>query len=98
MLSLFFVDRVTNYRTQNGNGTTSLGEIGLWFEEAYQELTAKPIYWDLISFPVGEVYDGYFSRDREGRDRDTRGNSAADETTYDLIMRDKERLVDPADG
>ena len=98
VLSLFFVDRVANYRVQNGNGTSSLGKIGLWFEEVYQELTAKPIYRDLISFPVDEVHDGYFSRDREGRDRDTRGNSAADETTYNLIMRDKERLLDPAVG
>ena len=44
VLSLFFVDRVANYRVHNGDGTTSLGKIGRWFEEAYQTLTRKPMY------------------------------------------------------
>ena len=98
VLSLFFVDRVANYRVHNVDGTVSLGKIGRWFEEAYRELTDKPIYRGLIPFDVGEVHDGYFSQDREGHARDTRGNSAADETTYNLIMRDKERLLDAAVG
>ena len=98
VLSLFFIDRVANYRVRNANGTNSMGKIGMWFEEAYQALTTKPIYRDLIPFCVDEVHDGYFSQDRQGRERDTRGNSAADETTYNLIMRDKERLLDPAVG
>ena len=98
VLSLFFVDRVANYRVNNGDGTVSLGKIGRWFEEAYLALTAKPMYSDLLPFAVGEVHGGYFSQDREGRARDTRGNSTADETTYNLIMRDKERLLDPAVG
>ena len=41
VLSLFFIDRVANYRIYNEDSTTSLGKIGLWFEEAYRELTAK---------------------------------------------------------
>ena len=98
VLSLFFVDRVANYRAHNGDGTASLGKIGRWFEEAYLALTAKPMYSGLIPFAVGEVHGGYFSQDREGHARDTRGNSTADETTYNLIMRDKERLLDPAVG
>ena len=98
VLSLFFVDRVANYRVHNGDGTASLGKIGRWFEEAYLALTAKPMYSGLIPFAVGEVHGGYFSQDREGHARDTRGNSMADETTYNLIMRDKERLLDPAVG
>ena len=36
VLSLFFIDRVANYRIYNEDGTTSLGKIGQWFEEAYQ--------------------------------------------------------------
>ena len=98
VLSLFFVDRVASYRVHNGDGTTSLGKIGRWFEEAYLALTAKPMYSGLIPFAVGEVHGGYFSQDREGQAKDTRGNSTADETTYNLIMRDKERLLDPAVG
>ena len=95
VLSLFFIDRVANYRIYHGDGTTSLGKIGRWFEEAYRELTARPTYEGLIPFDVAEVHDGYFSRDKDGHARDTRGNSAADEDTYNLIMRDKERLLDP---
>ncbi len=95
VLSLFFIDRVANYRVYNKDGTTSLGKIGQLFEEAYQELTAKPIYRGIVPFEVSEVHEGYFSQDKNGHAKDTRGNSAADEDTYNLIMRDKERLLDP---
>ena len=95
VLSLFFIDRVANYRTYNEDGTTSLGKIGRWFEEACRELTAKPIYEGLVPFDVAEVHNGYFSQDKDGHVKDTRGNSVGDEDTYNLIMRDKERLLDP---
>lgn len=94
VLSLFFIDRVANYRIYNEDGTTSLGKIGQWFEEAYRELTAKPIYKGLSSFDVAQVHNGYFSQDKQGRSKDTRGNTADDDDTYSLIMRDKERLLD----
>lgn len=95
VLTLFFIDRVANYRIYNEDGTTSLGKIGKWFEEAYRELTARPIYKNLIPFDVSEVHGGYFSQDKQGKAKDTRGNTADDEDTYNLIMRDKERLLDP---
>jgi len=95
VLSLFFIDRVANYRIYNEDGTTSLGKIGQWFEEAYRELIAKPIYKGVIPFGVAEVHNGYFSRDKQGHAKDTRGNTADDDDTYSLIMRDKERLLDP---
>jgi type III restriction enzyme len=95
VLSLFFIDRVANYRIYNEDGSTSLGKIGQWFEEAYKELTAKPIYKGLIPFEVAEVHNGYFSQDKQGHAKDTRGNTADDDDTYSLIMRDKERLLDP---
>ncbi|MGK2742244.1 type III restriction-modification system endonuclease [Tepidicaulis sp. LMO-SS28] len=97
VLSLFFIDRVANYRLYNEDGTISLGKVGKWFEEAYRELTAKPIYKGLIPFDVAEVHDGYFSRDKQGRSKDTRGNTTDDEDTYNLIMREKERLLDTAE-
>ena len=95
VLSLFFIDRVANYRIYNDDGTTSLGKIGQWFEESFNELTAKPIYKGLIPFDVAEIHNGYFSQDKQGYAKDTRGNTADDEDTYHLIMRDKERLLDP---
>lgn len=95
VLSLFFIDRVANYRIYNDSGTTGLGKIGLWFEEAYRELMAKPIYKGLIPFDVSEVHDGYFSQDKQGHAKDTRGNTADDDDTYSLIMKEKEKLLDP---
>ena len=49
----------------------------------------------LIPFEAAQVHNGYFSQDKKGRAKDTRGNTADDEDTYALIMRDKERLLDP---
>ena len=97
VLSLFFIDRVANYRIYNDDGTTSLGKIGQWFEEAYEELAAKPIFKGVIPFDVEQLHNGYFSQDKKGQARDTRGNTQADEDTYALIMRDKERRLDPAE-
>lgn len=95
VLSLFFIDRVANYRVYNDDGTTGLGKIGLWFEEAYRELTAKPFYKGLIPYDLSTLHDGYFSQDKKGHAKDTRGNTADDDDTYNLIMRDKEKLLDP---
>lgn len=92
VLSLFFLDRVANYRDFDDDGQPKLGKIGEWFEQAYVELAAKPRYNGLNLPPVEQVHDGYFSVDNKQRAKDTRGDSAADINTYDLIMRDKERL------
>src|SRR5690606_9546730 len=40
VLTLFFLDRVADYRIYGDNGT-SLGPVGKWFEEAYAELAEK---------------------------------------------------------
>ena len=93
VLSLFFIDKVANYRAVDDDGNPTLGRIGQWFEEAYTELAAKPRYAALGLPPVDQVHDGYFSVDNKQRPKDTRGDSAADIDTYDLIMRDKERLL-----
>ncbi len=98
VLSLFFIDRVANYRIYNEDGTTSFGKIGQWFEDAYRELTANPIYKGLILFDIAEVNDGYFSQDKQSRAKDTRGNTADDEDTYNLIMRNADWDLAGLDG
>jgi len=93
VLSLFFIDKVANYRVYHDDVTTSLGKIGKWFEAAYQELTHKPLYKGVLEFPASKVHNGYFSRDKKGAAKDTTGKTKDDEGTYALIMRDKERLL-----
>jgi hypothetical protein len=84
---------VANYRASDEHGNPTLGRIGRWFAEAYSEVAAKPRYANLRLPPVDGVHGGYFSVDNRQRPRDTRGDSAADVDTYDLIMREKERLL-----
>ena len=93
VLSLVFIDRVANYRAFDDDGNPTLGPIAQWFEEAYVDLASKPRYAALDLPPVDQVHDGYFSVDNKRRPKDTRGDSAADVDTYDLIMRDKEKLL-----
>ena len=45
-------------------------------------------------FSVSEIHNGYFSQDNKGRVKDTGGETQADDDTYKLIMRDKEKLLD----
>ena len=95
VLSLFFIDRVENYRVHHADGSTSLGKIGEQFEKAYREICAKPRYTHLACDDLSKIHDGYFSKDRTGKSKNTRGNTKDDNDTYSLIMRDKERLLDP---
>ena len=99
VLSLIFVDKVANYRLYTDDGPQP-GRFAEWFEEAYCELAARPKYAPLKLSPSAEVHDGYFSKDRATRNKperlkDTSGRTKADEDTYELIMREKERLLSP---
>ena len=97
VLSLFFIDRVSNYRIYNDDNTYSLGKFGKWFEEAFLEISKKSIFKDLIPYAVSKVHNGYFSQDKKGKLKDTTGNTADDTDTYSLIMRDKEVLLDKSE-
>lgn len=91
-LSLFFIDKVDKYRHEDGTP----GIYATMFEECYQELMAKPKYAALQArFPsdVSKVHNGYFSQDKKGRLKDTKGDTQADDDTYNTIMRDKEWLL-----
>lgn len=93
VLSLFFIDKVSNYRQYDASGNPMPGKFALWFEVVYQEFMAKPAFKELDKFPVKEVHNGYFSMDTKGRLKDTSGETKADDDTYSLIMKDKEKLL-----
>jgi len=87
VLSLFFIDRVANYFPEDG-------KIRQWFVEAYEETAGKSQYQMLNPLSVDQVHNGYFAVTNKGEAKDTRGNTKADDDAYELIMRDKERLLD----
>ena len=93
VLSLFFVDRVANYRSYNEQGRPIKGKIALWFEEYFKKLIKKDRYKDLLKFSLNQIHDGYFSTDKKGILKDTKGNSLADEDVYNKIMKNKEKLL-----
>lgn len=97
VLSLFFIDHVKNYRIYDEDGNPQKGKIAQWFEEAYARISQKSIYKGIIPYGAEQVHDGYFSADKKKGKivdlLDTSGSTARDDETYELIMRDKERLL-----
>jgi len=94
VLSLFFIDRVANYRDYNADGNPVKGKFAKWFEEICKEISSKSVYQGLIPFDAEEVHNGYFSADKKGKWKDTKGNTQADDDTFKLIMKNKEKLLD----
>lgn len=93
VLSLFFIDKVANYRAYDSAGNPVKGKFAEWFEEIYQEYISKPTFKELDKFSVDEIHNGYFSQDSKGKVKDTSGETKADDDTYSLIMKDKEKLL-----
>ena len=73
------------------------GKLAVWFEELYAEISKMPMYKGLIPYMADAVHDGYFSADKKKgkvvEELDTTGGTAKDDETYELIMKDKERLL-----
>lgn len=93
VLSLFFIDKVANYRSYDENGNAVQGKYAALFEQHYQRLIAMPQYQELAQHSVEQIHNGYFSADKKGAFKDTNGGTQADDDTYSLIMRDKEKLL-----
>lgn len=102
-LSLFFIDEVAKYRQYDENGDEVLGEYGEMFEEEYlsvlnQYTTLENTpYQQYLQSSVSDVHKGYFSIDKKGHAVDStlkRGSEFSDDTpAYDLILKNKERLL-----
>jgi len=93
VLSLFFIDKVSNYRYYDSAGNPKQGKFAEWFEEIYQEYISKPAFKELDKFTFEDTHNGYFSQDKKGAFKDTSGETKADDDTYSLIMKDKEKLL-----
>ena len=106
VLSLFFIDEVAKYRQYDEDGNQVLGEYGKIFEEeyikAYNERghllnTSYDQYLAKTIDDVSKVHQGYFSIDKKGHAIDSKtsrgSDTSDDESAYDLILKDKERLL-----
>lgn len=105
VLSLFFIDAVDKYRQYDEAGNPVKGLYATIFEEEYKRWAKHPDYQSLfaevdLTASAEEVHNGYFSIDKKkvgGKTvevfKDTSGETKADDDTYNLIMRDKEKLL-----
>jgi type III restriction enzyme len=102
VLSLFFIDVVEHYRHYDSNGVAVKGKYAEMFEAEYKIAAAKPKFRSLfkeidLTHEAAEVHDGYFSIDKKGKWQDTdegnQTNRDNAERAYNLIMKDKEKLL-----
>jgi len=107
VLTLFFIDEVAKYRVYGDAGEEG-GEYAQLFEEEYQEQVAelglldKPDYKKYLnSIDVETTHNGYFSIDKKSKHlvdpkmnaTEKKRGEANDVDAYDLILKDKERLL-----
>jgi len=103
-LSLFFLDEVSHYRLYDDEGNQVLGRYGEIFEEEYQNIRAE--YMSLFdvdyttyiaNIEPKATHAGYFSIDKKGHAINSevkRGENFSDDiSAYDLILKNKERLL-----
>ena len=102
VLSLFFIDAVDKYRQYDADGQPVKGVYAQMFEEEYRRAAKLPAYQSLfaeidLESAAEEVHNGYFSIDKKGGWTDTAENNAGNrenaERAYNLIMKEKEKLL-----
>ena len=107
VLSLFFIDAVEKYRQYDDDSNPVKGDYARIFEEEYRRLAKHPDYQTLfkevdLTTAAEDVHNGYFSIDKKKvggktveifKDSKGEGTTQADDDTYSLIMRDKEKLL-----
>ena len=103
-LSLFFIDEVANYKSYDDEGNEVPGPLWKMFEDEYNRFLNEnlTLFEDdyqqyLRRFSAAEVHNGYFSIDKKGRSVNSevkRGKDTSDDiSAYDLILKNKERLL-----
>ena len=98
VLSLFFVDKVASYMGEGATNLDANGDFAKWFDELFLEETAKNPKWgELFTTHPSQMRKAYFSQLKRGKAtvaQDTRGSTKVDDDAYELIMKDKQRLLD----
>ena len=108
VLSLFFIDEVAKYKQYDEHGNTINGEYAVIFKEEYEaalehwqlSINDDDYLKYLNGIKVDKTHAGYFSIDKKSnritnsKIGDRKENTSDDADAYDLIMKDKERLLD----
>ncbi len=105
VLSLFFVDKVSNYWETDSEGQYTQGKIQKWFVAELEEQLRGPRFSKLYSdFELKDLYDAYFSILRKKKanteqfiDSDAASNAdykQAESEAFEKIMKDKKGLLD----
>lgn len=100
VLSLFFIDKVASYLGSGNNNLDANGDFATWFDELYREELAKcPKAARFLPADPLQARSGYFAQMKgKGKGapmvfKDSSGKTKADDDAYELIMRDKARLL-----
>lgn len=106
VLSLFFIDEVAKYKQYDAAGQPINGTYADMFEEEYNDIISnlqigigEDDYLKYIeSIPAEKTHAGYFSIDKKGKMIDSKvarkETTSDDVDAYDLIMKNKELLLD----
>lgn len=100
VLSLFFVDKVASFLGEGHDNDTANGPFVQWFDELFDEERRNNKIWSqLLPDQPAEYRRAYFASIKGKRGEpltytDSTGLSKKDDDAYDLIMRDKNRLLD----
>ncbi|MCR5336338.1 MAG: DEAD/DEAH box helicase family protein [Synergistes sp.] len=106
VLSLFFIDEVANYRQYDAAGLPVSGKYANMFEEEYEDIMSTlqlslgedDYIKYLKSISASRTHAGYFSVDGTGKMVNStvgrRETTSDDVSAYELIMKNKELLLD----
>lgn len=105
VLSLFFIDEVAKYKQYDEDGNQLNGEYAEVFEQEYEHIVSElknnldendEYFKYLGQIDSFNTHAGYFSIDNKGNVRNSSksGNAKFDESAYNLIMKNKELLLD----
>lgn len=103
VLSLFFIDKVDHYLSYADDGSVIDGKFAEWFDEfLIQERGKLPEYGQMLPQDPVELRSAYFSvmKAKGGVEQyvdSSESGNKRDDAAYDLIMRDKERLLDQSE-
>ena len=103
VLSLFFIDKVASYLGDGINNLDANGQFATWFDELYaEEVARQPKVQLILPTHPADARSGYFAQMKAGKgktaqmtfkDSSDKKKTKADDDAYELIMRDKARLL-----